>query len=447
MMTQIRYADAARYYAEAVGLTPEKHAEQLSERLTDLGEAAWRAGDYPPALDAARRALALDEVRLPADDARLVHGSTTWPCSTRTPAATPRPSRSISAPRDQREGARPRAPRPRHPAQQPGQLYRATGRYAEAEPLYRARPRHRREGARPRAPRRRQSPQQPGRALPGHRPLRRGRAALCSAPSRSTRRRSAPSTPTVATNLNNLAGSTRPPAAMAAGRAALRARPRHRREGARPGAPRPSPPASTTWPALPGHRPLRPQAEPLYQRALAICEKSARPRAPRPRRRPQQPGHALPGHRPLRRGRAALRARPCHRREERSAPSTRSSLSRSTISPRSTGPPAATAERLFLCTLPRWKGSRAEDLAWPSTSTTSAELHRATGRYGEAEPLFARALAILEKSLPPNHPHQVQFRESYAALLDQLGRTDEASELRVQAEVIRQQREQPPPSP
>ncbi len=66
---------------------------------------------------------------------------------------------------------------------------------------------------------------------------------------------------------------------------------------------------------------------------------------------------------------------------------------------------------------------------------------------GEAEPLLARALAILEKSLPPNHPHQVQFRESYAALLDQLGRTDEASELRVQAEVIRQQREQPPPSP
>ena len=76
-----------------------------------------------------------------------------------------------------------------------------------------------------------------------------------------------------------------------------------------------------------------------------------------------------------------------------------------------------------------------------------AELHRAAGRYGEAEPLYARALAILEKSLPPNHPHQVQFRESYAALLDQLGRTDEASELRVQAEVIRQQREQPPPSP
>src|SRR4051794_16613932 len=46
MMTQIRYADAARYYAEAVGLTPEKYAEQLSARLTNWAEAAWRGGDY-----------------------------------------------------------------------------------------------------------------------------------------------------------------------------------------------------------------------------------------------------------------------------------------------------------------------------------------------------------------------------------------------------------------
>jgi hypothetical protein len=44
--------------------------------------------------------------------------------------------------------------------------------------------------------------------------------------------------------------------------------------------------------------------------------------------------------------------------------------------------------------------------------------------------------------LPPDHPHQAQFRESYAALLDRLGRTDEASELRTQAEAIRQRREQ-----
>ena len=66
MMTLLRYADAARYYAEAVKLTPEQSAELLSSRLMDWAIAAWRAGDYPTGVAAARRALALDEARLPA---------------------------------------------------------------------------------------------------------------------------------------------------------------------------------------------------------------------------------------------------------------------------------------------------------------------------------------------------------------------------------------------
>jgi tetratricopeptide (TPR) repeat protein len=45
MMTQIRYADAARYYAEAVGLTPERYVEQLSNYLSDWAEALYRQGD------------------------------------------------------------------------------------------------------------------------------------------------------------------------------------------------------------------------------------------------------------------------------------------------------------------------------------------------------------------------------------------------------------------
>ena len=73
MMTQIRYADAARYYAEAVGLTPEKYVEQLSVHLTDWASALYDAGDYRSGLDPARRALALDEARLPASDARLAN--------------------------------------------------------------------------------------------------------------------------------------------------------------------------------------------------------------------------------------------------------------------------------------------------------------------------------------------------------------------------------------
>ena len=58
-----------------------------------------------------------------------------------------------------------------------------------------------------------------------------------------------------------------------------------------------------------------------------------------------------------------------------------------------------------------------------------------------AEPLFARALTILEKSLSPAHPALAAVRENYVNLLVQLGRRKEASALRAQVEAIRQQRE------
>jgi tetratricopeptide (TPR) repeat protein len=66
-----------------------------------------------------------------------------------------------------------------------------------------------------------------------------------------------------------------------------------------------------------------------------------------------------------------------------------------------------------------------------------ANLYRDTGRSPEAEPLFKRAMAILEKTLPPDHPHRMRGRENYARLLDQLGRHAEAAELRAQAPAIR----------
>jgi tetratricopeptide (TPR) repeat protein len=71
-----------------------------------------------------------------------------------------------------------------------------------------------------------------------------------------------------------------------------------------------------------------------------------------------------------------------------------------------------------------------------------AELHQATGRYAQAEPLFQRAIAILDKSLPPDHPNLATARENYAILLDALGRGDEATALRTEAAAIRQRREQ-----
>jgi uncharacterized protein HemY len=57
-------------------------------------------------------------------------------------------------------------------------------------------------------------------------------------------------------------------------------------------------------------------------------------------------------------------------------------------------------------------------------------LYRDTGRLAEAEPLFRRALAILEKALPAD---LATVRETYAALLDDLGRPAEAAALRAKS--------------
>jgi tetratricopeptide (TPR) repeat protein len=54
-----------------------------------------------------------------------------------------------------------------------------------------------------------------------------------------------------------------------------------------------------------------------------------------------------------------------------------------------------------------------------------AGLYQGTGRYVQAELLYQRALAILDKSLPSDHPNLAVVRENYAILLDQLGRGDE----------------------
>ncbi len=62
-----------------------------------------------------------------------------------------------------------------------------------------------------------------------------------------------------------------------------------------------------------------------------------------------------------------------------------------------------------------------------------AQLYQATDRYGEAEPLFQRAVAILVKALPAGHPNLVTVRSNYAAVLDRLGRTEEARRLRGKA--------------
>ena len=106
------------------------------------------------------------------------------------------------------------------------------------------------------------------------------------------------------------------------------------------------------------------KAEPLVRRALAIREKALGTDHPDTATEPQQPGGAVPSH-----GRATPRPSRC------------------------TGAP--------------WRSGRKHS-AGASRHRNSlnnlAVLHEAMGDYAEAEPLYRRALAILEKALGPGAP-------------------------------------------
>ncbi len=67
-----------------------------------------------------------------------------------------------------------------------------------------------------------------------------------------------------------------------------------------------------------------------------------------------------------------------------------------------------------------------------------ANLYRAQGgRHYEAAPFFKRALAIMEKALGPNHPNVAKSLENYAALLRETGRGAETHKMDARAKAIR----------
>jgi len=66
-----------------------------------------------------------------------------------------------------------------------------------------------------------------------------------------------------------------------------------------------------------------------------------------------------------------------------------------------------------------------------------AEVNRAQGKYAEAEPLYKRAIAIWEKSLDPEHPVLAMFLKNYASLLRKMNREPEAKRLEARAQAIR----------
>ena len=58
-----------------------------------------------------------------------------------------------------------------------------------------------------------------------------------------------------------------------------------------------------------------------------------------------------------------------------------------------------------------------------------AELYRAQGRYGDAEPLYRRSLGIWEKALGPDHPHVATSLNNLALQYDDQGRYGDAEPL------------------
>ena len=185
------------------------------------------------------------------------------------------------------------------------ELYRATGRYAEAEPLYQRASRSARRRSGPTIP---TSPlaQQPGLLYRRPGPLRRGRAAL-PARARHPREGARPRPPRRRPSLNNLAVLYRAPGPLRRGRAALPARPRIREKALGPDTPT-SPLAQQPGRALPRARAATPRPSRSYKRALAIREKALGPDHPDVATSLNNLAVLYePG--PLRRGRAALRAR------------------------------------------------------------------------------------------------------------------------------------------
>ena len=67
---------------------------------------------------------------------------------------------------------------------------------------------------------------------------------------------------------------------------------------------------------------------------------------------------------------------------------------------------------------------------------------RTTGRYADAEPLYKRSLAIIEKALGPDHPHVATSLNNLAAYREQ-GRYADAEPLFKRALAIRKRRSVP----
>ena len=97
----------------------------------------------------------------------------------------------------------------------------------------------------------------------------------------------------------------------------------------------------------------------------------------------------------------------------------------------------AEAEKQLLTALQEAENFGPEDPRLAASLNNLAALYQAQGRSAEAEKLFKRALAIVEKALGPEHPTVAQALENYAALLRETGHPRDAAIMAARAKVIR----------
>ena len=179
---QGRYAEAEPLYKRGLAIREKAlgpdHPD-VGTSLNNLAALYHAQGRYAEAEPLYKRALAISEKALGPDHPDVGTSLNNLAVLYTPRAATPRPSRSTSAPRHPREGAGPRPPRRRH--RRSTTWPRCTApRAATPRPsrCYKRSLAISREGAGPRPPRGRHLAQQPGRAVPRPGPLRRGRAAV-----------------------------------------------------------------------------------------------------------------------------------------------------------------------------------------------------------------------------------------------------------------------------
>ena len=66
-----------------------------------------------------------------------------------------------------------------------------------------------------------------------------------------------------------------------------------------------------------------------------------------------------------------------------------------------------------------------------------ATVDMSSGYYAEAEPLYQRSLAILEKSSPPDYSGLINVLNNYSSLLEQTKRKSQAELVRTRSMVYR----------